>query len=84
MVGEFAIDIAFGIFTKFIQIFNIGNISWDVQSSAFTPFFDIVRSICYFLPVGTIGAIVGIVFTFGLFRIFIRFVKTVWDVLPFL
>ena len=49
MIGEFVLDILFGIVTgifRSFDVFGIGNIVWDVTSGKLEPFFQIVRSIC--------------------------------------
>lgn len=85
MIGEFILNILFGIVTgifRSFDVFGIGNIVWDVTSGKLEPFFQIVRSICYFLPVGTIASIVGLIVAFGIFRVVVRLIRTLWDLLP--
>lgn len=82
MISEFLLDVVFNIATFFLDRFNIGNISWDVSGDMISPFFSIVQSICYFLPVGTISAIIALIVAFGIVRIVIRLIITFWDLLP--
>ena len=85
MIGEFILNILFGIVTGIFRSFDrfgIANIAWDVTSGKLEPFFEIVRSVCYVLPVGTIASIVGLIVAFGIFRVVIRLIRTIWDLLP--
>ena len=59
------------------------NISWDVGASVFTKFFEVVRMACYFLPMGTVGTIFGLVIAINAFKIVISIIKTIWQLLPF-
>lgn len=85
MIGEFLLNIIFGIVTGILDSFSslgIFNIAWDVGSGKLAPFLEIVASICYFLPVGTISSIVGLIVAFACFRAVIRLIVTIWDLLP--
>lgn len=85
MIGEFLLDVVFGIVTGILSGFDhlgIFNIAWDVGSEKLAPFFEVVRSICYFLPVGTVASIVGLIVAFACFRAVIRLITTIWDLLP--
>lgn len=85
MIGEFLLNIVFGIVTGILDGFShlgIFNIAWDVGSGKLEPFIQIVRSICYFLPVGTISSIIGLIVAFACFRAVIRLIVTIWDLLP--
>ena len=85
MIGEFLLNIVFGVVTGILDGFShfgIFNIVWDVGSAKWSAFFDIVRSVCYFLPVDTISTIVGLIVSFGIFRAVIRLIITIWDLLP--
>lgn len=85
MIGEFLLNIIFTIVTGILDsfsMFGIFDIAWDVGSAKWSTFFDIVRSICYFLPVDTISTIVGLIVSFAIFRVVIRLIITIWDLLP--
>lgn len=81
MIGEFILNILFTIVTGIFSLFPM-DISWDVGSGAMAPFMNIVSSVCYFLPMGTISAIVSLIVAMGIFRAVIRLVITIWDLLP--
>ena len=81
MVGEFLLDIVFSIVSGFLSLLP-DTFQWSFEPGILGSFLSIIRSICYFLPMGTVGAIVGLIIWFGIFRIVIRFIKTIWDLLP--
>lgn len=43
-----------------------------------------VNGVLYFLPMGTVNMILGIIFTTMIFRIVISVLKTIWGILPIL
>lgn len=45
--------------------------------------YSFIRGAMYFLPVGTIATILGIILALWLFRVLIAVVRTVWALLPF-
>ncbi len=82
MVSEFFLNIIFALVTGILNSFKLADFAWGVTAETLQPFLDIVKSICYFLPMETISVIVGLVIWFGIFRIVIRLIKTLWDLLP--
>lgn len=58
------------------------DIAWNVNSGNFQSFLNIVGSICYLLPLGTINAIIALNVGFIIFKSIISLIKTIWDVLP--
>lgn len=46
-------------------------------------FFTYVRAAMYFLPLGTVTAILAIQVSIWVFRIIVAVIKAVWDLLPF-
>ncbi len=81
MIGEFFLNIVFGIVSRFFAL--LPEISWDVETSAFSYFLSILQVAGYMFPWNTVLRIVGIIFTISLVRIVISFIKTIWDLLPF-
>lgn len=81
MIGEFILDIVFTVVTGIFSLFPM-DISWNVGAGAIAPFMNVVSSVCYFLPMGTVSAIVSLIVSFGIFRAVIRLVVTIWDLLP--
>lgn len=57
-------------------------ISWDIDKSVFGTFLDIVQSICYLLPMGTISIIISLTVSFIIFKSVISLIKTIWAMLP--
>jgi len=60
------------------------DISWNVNSGVFTKFMEVLRMACYFLPMGTVGAVFALVIAINVFKIVISTIKTIWQLLPFL
>lgn len=58
------------------------DISWNVQSGNFQTFLDIVGSIAYLLPLGTINSILSLTIGFFIFRSIVSLIKTIWELLP--
>lgn len=82
MLGEVLLDIVYNIVVIILTVFIPADLVWNVSTDAMAPFISIVQSVCYFLPVGTISSIVGIIIAFGIFRAGVRLVATIWDLLP--
>lgn len=80
MVSEFFLNIIFNLLEWMLEL--LPEVSWSVNTSAFTYFMSIVDVVCYMLPVNTIITIAGIVIDLMIFRIVIAIVRTVWDLLP--
>lgn len=59
------------------------NISWNVDSSVFTKFFEVLRMACYFLPMGTVVGVFTLIIAIQGFRIVVSVIKTIWQLLPF-
>ena len=58
------------------------DISWNVGSGNFQTFLDIVGSIAYLLPLGTINSILTLTVGFFIFRAIVSLIKTIWELLP--
>ena len=58
------------------------DISWNVASGNFQTFLDIVGSIAYLLPLGTINSILTLTIGFFIFRAIVSLIKTIWELLP--
>lgn len=61
----------------------IPDISWEVNPEVFDSFFSFIHMAGYLLPMQTVIVILGIIFSFNLFKIIIAIIKTIWSVLPF-
>ena len=83
MIWGALLNIAFNTLFWSLDVFNLGDVVWGSEPAYFEHFFDYVRVGCYFFPLDTVLQIISIVIAFGLFRVGIRFVKTIWELLPF-
>lgn len=81
MIGEFFLNIVFGIVSGFFDL--MPEIVWDVNTTAFQYFMDVLKFAGYMFPWGTVVAIVTIVFSISIFRIVISAIKSLWGLLPF-
>lgn len=81
MITEFFLDIVFGITSGILTL--APDISWSVDTTAFTFVRDILSIVGYLLPMGTVIAIVDLIIAITIFKVFIALGKTIWDLLPF-
>ena len=80
MISEFFLNIVFNIVTGLLGL--LPDISWSIDSGAFSYFLDIVRVVGYLLPAQTVYAIVSLIIAINIFKVVISLIKTVWDLLP--
>ena len=80
MITEAILSLLFGV-VNFLLGF-IPDLTWNVDNSIFTTFFDIIRGCCYFLPMGTVTTIFWLIVTIIMFRIGVSLVKTVVKFIP--
>ena len=57
---------------------------WTIPSGVVSTISSIIHTCCYFLPMDTVIAILGIVIWFNIFRVVVSFIKTLWQIIPFL
>lgn len=81
MITEFFLNIVFSIVSGFFSL--LPDFSWSVESSAFSYMMSIFQVAGYMFPWGTVVAIVGLIVGLSIFRIVIAFIKSIWDLLPF-
>ena len=77
-----------GIFNVFFLIVSglltmLPEVTWSVDTSAWQYVRDILNMIAYMLPINTITAIIALVVDIALLRIFISFIRTIWNLIPF-
>ncbi len=82
MIIEGICNVIFGLLSGFFSL--LPDIQWNIRADFFTKFFEILRMVCYLLPMGTVGAILALVIAFTIFRIVIALIKTLWNLIPFL
>lgn len=77
-----------GIFNVFFLIVSglltmLPEVTWSVDTGAWQYVRDILNMIAYMLPINTITAIIALVVDIALLRIFISFIRTIWNLIPF-
>lgn len=80
MISEFLLNIVFAISTGFFKV--APDISWNVDTGAFTYVRDILSVVGYLLPMNTVRQIVSLIIAITIFRVFVSLGKTIWDLLP--
>ena len=81
MIGEFLLNIVFGLVTGFLNL--LPDFTWSVETSAFSYILSILKVAGYIFPWSTVVAIAGLILGLSIFRVVIAFIKVVWDLLPF-
>lgn len=80
MISEFLLNIVFRIVESALSL--LPDWSFTINEESLNVFLSWIRVAGYLLPMNTILVLVGLVIWFGIFRITIAGVKTIWDVLP--
>ena len=81
MISEFFLNIIFKFLSGMLNL--LPDVTWSVDTTAFSYFLDIVRIVGYLVPAQTVYAIITLIVAFTVFRIIISLIKTIWDLLPF-
>lgn len=81
MITEGLLTVIFGIVSGFFSL--LPDVTWSVETSAFSYFMSILKIAGYMFPWGTVVAIATLIFSLSIFRIVIAFIRAVWDLLPF-
>ena len=81
MISEFFLIMIFKVLSGMLNL--LPDVSWSVDTTAFSYFLDIVRIVGYLVPAQTVYAIITLIVAFTVFRIIISLIKTIWDLLPF-
>lgn len=82
MVFQAIFDVFFGVANTILTL--LPSISWNVNDGAIDSFFDILGSVCYLLPMGTVVSVIGVIVLLNIFKIIISLLKTLWDIIPIL
>lgn len=80
MISEFFLNVIFSIVSGILSM--LPDITINVDDSAIEYFFNILRVVCYFLPMGTVIAMVTLIIALSVFRVVIAVIRTIWDLLP--
>jgi len=82
MIIEALIDVLVGIINTILKPLSL--INFTIPDIVVTNFVEIMRLVCYILPM---SALMPIIFTFAAlmsFRIIVSIIKTIWQLLPLL
>ena len=82
MLIEFFLSIALSVFDLIIML--LPNIDFTGLESAITYFFNILGTICYFLPMGTVSAIFSIIYALFILRLLVGSIRALWGLIPIL
>lgn len=82
MVIEKLLDFFFALGKVLLTL--LPDVSWNVNSAAWQGAKSVLDGVCYFLPLGTITAIITLIFNIALFRAFIALIKMIKSFLPFM
>ena len=82
MITEGIFSIVFTLLSGLLSM--LPNVELVVSADMFTKFFEIIQVVCYLFPVDTVITIVGIIIALNVFRIVVSFIKTLWQLIPFL
>lgn len=80
MILESVLGFLFNILVGLLEI--LPDISWSVDSSAFTSFLSFISVVLYLLPIDTLFVMFSIVMCIMSFKIGVALIKTIWDILP--
>lgn len=80
MILESVLGFLFNILVGLLEI--LPDISWSVDSSAFTSFLSFISVVLYLLPIDTLLVMFSIVMYIMSFKIGVALIKTIWDILP--
>lgn len=82
MITESILNVFFGLVNLLLGI--LPDVSWTVKADMFTKFFEIIRVVCYFLPMGTVVAILLLIVSINVFKIFIALLRAIIELIPFM
>lgn len=82
MITESVFNVFFFLVNALLSL--LPNVSWTVNADSFTKFFEIIRVVCYFLPMSTVVIILGLVVAINFFKIFVSLVRMVVEFIPFM
>lgn len=80
MISEFFLNIIFNIVNGLLSV--LPEITVPAMMARDSIFSGMLRCALYFLPLGTVGTIVGLLVSITSFKITIAIIKTIWDLLP--
>lgn len=82
MITESILNVFFGLVNLLLGF--LPDVSWTVKADMFTKFFEIIRVVCYFLPMGTVVIIFGLIVAINIFKIFVALLRAIIELIPFM
>lgn len=80
MITEFLLNIIFALVSGMFEL--LPDISWNVSSSVFSYFLNVVSIAGYLFPYQTVVAITSLIVDFTIVRIILSIPKAIWDLFP--
>lgn len=80
MIGEFLLNVAFGIVSGLFAL--LPDFSWSVDSAVFSTLLSVLKAAGYMFPWDTVLTIVGLTFSISLIPLVVSAIKTLWELLP--
>lgn len=80
MIGEFMLDVVFGIVNGIFGL--LPEFSWSVDGTAFTTFLDLLKVVVYLFPVNAVLFVLSVYTFIQSFKISIATMRTIWEILP--
>ena len=81
MISELILTAVFGIVDRFLSL--LPEFTWNVDTGWWGYARSVLDVVAYLLPIDTVVSVIAITVGLMIFRIVIAFIKTVWDLLPF-
>lgn len=82
MITEALLDFFFALGKLLLKL--LPNVSFDINTTAWGYAKDVLNGVCYFLPLGTVTAIITLILNLAMFRAFIALIKMIKSFLPFM
>lgn len=82
MILETVFGFLFEILYRILWVFPTAD--WSIPNNVLDTVRNIIETCCYFLPMDTVVSILAIVIWFNIFKIGVSFIKTLWQIIPFL
>ncbi len=82
MITDVLLDFVFGFVKLVLTPVKITNL--NIPTSFLEKFGEVMSMVAYFIPIGPLMPLFVVFVTLMSFRIIIRLIKTIWDLLPVL
>lgn len=81
MITDKILDLSYSVVELLLS--SLPDVILNFNASVFDPILNIIRTISYFFPMGTVSAILIIVLAVQSLRVGIAMVKTIMEIIPF-